>query len=508
MKVIKRIAVIALLAFGGLSIDAAVKLPAIISDNMLLQQQTTVNVWGTANPQEKVSVKPSWSEKTYTTITDDNGKWLIKVKTPKATTNQSIEISGENSIIIQNVLIGEVWLCSGQSNMDFQVSKDKGWRTGILNEEEEMKDADYPEIRLFHVTQKLSPEQELDDCEGCWMVCNPENLKDFSAVGFFFGRDLYKKLQVPIGLIQSTWGGTHAESWTKMSVMTSDPVYASLVKDFYTSKENYPADLKKYEDEKKVYDAEKAKGNAELKAPKKPQGIDHNKALSTLWNAMIHPLLPYAIKGAIWYQGESNSIRANDYTHVFTKMINSWRKEWNRGDFPFYFVQIAPHYKQPPTIREAQLNTWKTVKNTGLAVITDVGDSTDIHPRNKLVPGTRLANWALAKTYGQNIPYSGTVYKSMKVKNGKAVLTFEFTDKGLTDPNNNLSGFVIAGNNRQFYPATASIVGNMVEVYSPQVPNPVAVRYDWDKFFRASLFNTAGLPATPFRTDNWIITDK
>lgn len=507
MKNRKKIVLTALVLAMGLNVQAVVKLPAIISDNMLLQQQTTVNIWGTADPNEKVSVKPSWSSKPYTTAANADGKWLIKVKTPKASNNQTIEISGENTINIKNVLIGEVWLCSGQSNMDFQVSKAKGWRTGILNEEEEMKDADYPEIRLFHVAQKLSPEQELDDCEGQWMICNRENLKEFSAVGFFFGRDLYKKLQVPVGLIQSTWGGTHAESWTKMPVMQNDPVYAQLVKDFYTAKENYPADLKKYEEDKRAYDAEKSKGNTDIKAPKKPTGIYHNKALSTLWNAMIHPIIPYAIKGAIWYQGESNSIRANDYTHVFTKMINSWRKEWNRGDFPFYFVQIAPHYKQPPTIREAQLHTWQSVKNTGMAVITDVGDSTDIHPRNKVVPGTRLAKWALAKTYGQVIPYSGPVFKSIKVKDGKAVLTFDYIDKGLTCSSDNLTGFVVAGNDRQFYPATAIIKGNTVEVSAPEVTNPVAVRYDWDKFFRASLFNTAGLPASPFRTDKWTINN-
>lgn len=508
MNKITRIGAAALMILACWNIRAEVKLPAIISDNMLLQQQTTVNIWGTANPDEVVTVKPSWDSKTYTVTTPVNGKWLVKIKTPKATKSQSIRIAGENTIDIQNVLIGEVWLCSGQSNMDFPVAKATGWRTGILNEDEEMQDADYPEIRLFHVAQKLSPEQELDDCEGSWMVCNRENLKDFSAVGFFFGRDLYNTLKVPVGLIQSTWGGTHAESWTKMQVMQNDPVYAGLVKDFYVARDNYPADIKKYDEDKKAYDEAKAKGDNDIKAPKKPQGINHNKALSTLWNGMIHPLLPYAIKGTIWYQGESNSVRANDYTHVFTQMINSWRKEWNRGDFPFYFVQIAPQYKQPPTIREAQLKTWESVKNTGMVVITDVGDSIDIHPRNKKVPGIRLAKWALAKTYGQNIEYSGPVYKSMKVKGDKAILSFDYAGNGLTCQSNTLNGFVIAGSDRIFYPATAVIKSNTVEVSAVEVPEPVAVRYDWGKFFRASLFNTAELPASPFRTDNWIVTDK
>ncbi len=481
---------------------ADIKLPAVLSDNMVLQQQTSVKIWGKADPSEKVMVKSSWDKKNYTTQADINGIWMVEIKTPKASSNQSLIVQGNNTIQINNVLIGEVWLCSGQSNMDFPIAKSKGWRTGVINEEEEMKDADYPEIRLFHVTQKLSPEQELDDCEGQWMVCNAENLKDFSAVAFFFGRDLYKNLKTPVGLIQSTWGGTHAESWTKMSVMQNDPIYAELLKDYYDKKKSYPADLKKYEEDSARYEAEKAKGNKDIKAPKKPSGIYHNKALATLWNGMIHPLIPYTIKGVIWYQGESNSVRHQDYTHVFTKMIKSWRTEWKQGDFPFYFVQIAPHYKQPPQIREAQLKTWQTVKNTGMAVITDAGDSTDIHPRYKQIPAERLVRWALAKNYGKKVAYSGPVFKSIKVKGNEAILSFSYTYNGLTAKDGKLSGFVVAWEDRKFYPATATISNDKLIVYSPDVSNPVSVRYGWDKFFRVNLYNSDGLPATPFRTDN------
>ena len=486
----------------GFETRADVTLPAIISDNMLLQQQATVNIWGKADPKESVQIKPSWTSKTYTTIADSDGRWLIKINTPKASAEQSLIIEAKNTIQIKNILIGEVWLCSGQSNMDFPVAKFKGWRTGVLNEEDEMRDANYPEIRLFHVAQKLSPEKELDDCEGQWIICNPENIKDFSAVAFIFGRELYKNLNTPIGLIQSTWGGTHAESWTKMSVMENDPVYSELVKDFYTSRDNYPADLKKYEEEFAKYEALKLNDNT-IKAPKKPQGINHNKALSTLWNGMIYPLVPYTIKGTIWYQGESNSIRYQDYTHVFTNMINSWRSEWKQGDFPFYFVQIAPHYKQPPQIREAQLKTWQSVKKTGMVVITDGGDSTDIHPRNKELPGLRLAKWALANDYNKNITYSGPVYKSIKMKGNTAVLAFDYTDKGLSSQGTPLEGFVVAGSDHKFHPATAIIKGNTVEVSSAEVSTPTAVRYGWGQFFRVNLYNGAGLPATPFRTDNW-----
>lgn len=498
-----------LICFLSFTIQADVNLPSVISDNMVLQQSTTMNIWGKGDIGETVTITPSWNKKSYITKTDSNGKWLIRLKTPKATTNQSIIIKGNNTIEIKNVLIGEVWLCSGQSNMDYPISKAHGWRVGVADEAKEMQGADYPNIRLFHIAQKLSPEQELDDCEGHWEICNVENLKTFSAIAFFFGRELYKNLNIPIGLIQSTWGGTPADAWTKMSVMKADPYYKDLLNKFYEARDNYPNDMRVYEEAKKKYECEKgiAEKNGEKlpPAPKKPQGINHNKALSTLWNAMIHPIVNYSIKGVIWYQGETTLGEGPEkYQLVFTNMINSWRTEWSQGDFPFYFVQIAPHYKQRSQIREAQLKTWQSVKNTGMAVITDAGDSTDIHPRRKQIPAMRLAYWALAKTYGKNIPYSGPLYESMKVNNNKAILSFKYTDKGLkTKSGEPLKGFVIAGEDKKFYPATASIVGDKVEVSSPNVKNPVAVRYGWDKFFRVNLYNGANLPASPFRTDNW-----
>ena len=499
---------ISLFWFLSFGVKAEVKLPSVLSDNMLLQQNTTVNIWGKANPSEKISVTSSWNKEAYTTQAGSDGKWLVKIATPKYTSkNQTITITGENTITINNILIGEVWLCSGQSNMNFPIAKTTGWRTGILNEAETMKDADYPDIRLFQVTLALSPEKELNDCEGKWLVCTPDNIKEFSAVAFFFGRDLYKNLKMPIGLIHTSWGGTHAESWTKMSVIEKDPVYAELLKAYYADRDNYPAEMEKYKIAKEQYDIDKEAaikaGKKPAKAPKEPQGVNHNKALSTLWNAMVSPLVPYTIKGVIWYQGESNSVRYQDYTRVFTNMINSWREEWKQGDFPFYFVQIAPHYKQPPQIREAQLKTWETVKSTGMVVITDVGDSTDIHPRNKQIPGERLAKWALAKDYGKKIPFSGPVYQSMKTDKNKAILSFEYADKGLVSQGKVLKGFTIAGEDKKFYPADAQIQGDKIVVTSPDVSNPIAVRYGWDKFFRVNLYNGAKLPASPFRTDNW-----
>lgn len=464
-----------LLLLLPLRIYADIQLPSIISDNMVLQQNATVRIWGKARPGEKISVKASWEKKKYKVTVPQDGNWELSIQTPSAINNQTLTLKGDNNIRINNILIGEVWLCTGQSNMEFPVARDPGvkWKTGMLNEDEEMKDADFPEIRLFHVEHQLAPEGEKEDCNGQWMVCNRENLKDFSAIGFVFGRKLYKELQVPVGLIQSTWGGTHAESWTDMKVMENNPLYADVLKNF--AKEN----VKREKDKCKVP--------------------------ATLWNGMIAPILGYTVKGNIWYQGESNSIRHEKYQEVFTNLINSWREEWKQPDMPFYFVQIAPHYKQPAGIREAQLKTWQSgLKHIGMALVTDAADSTDIHPRNKVVPGERLAAWALAKQYNKNVAYSGPLYKSMKTENGTVTLTFDYAENGLQTPGNEpVKGFFIAGNDARFYPAKAEIAGNTLKLSSPDVPQPVAVRYGYGKFFRVNLYNTDGFPAVPFRTDTF-----
>ena len=484
------------------NINANITLPAILSDNMVLQQKSTVKIWGNATVGEQINVSTSWNKKTVSTTADENGKWLVKIATPAAARNQSISIQGKNTVEIKNILIGEVWLCSGQSNMDFQLSVGAGWRTGVIDYDTQMKDADYPEIRLFQIKQTTSL-TELDDCEGEWLVCNVENLKTFSSVGFFFGRELYKNIKTPIGLIQSSWGGTPAEAWTKMSVIEQDNIYTKLLKNYRETERAYPTELKKYEEDRATFEKARAEGNTEIKSPRKPLGVNHSKSLATLWNAMINPVVNFDIKGVIWYQGESNDVRHSDYKQAFSNMINSWRKEWGKGDFPFYFVQIAPYHDMPPQIREAQLQTWLSVKNTGMAVITDAGDSLDIHPRNKFIPAERLARWALAKDYGKKIAFSGPLYKSVKITGDKAVLTFDYTNDGLMAKGDKLTGFAIAGDDKQFYPATAVIEGKKVVVYSEKVKNPVAVRYGFDKFFRVNLYNGVGLPASPFRTDSW-----
>ncbi len=460
---------------GLLPLQAQVSLPALFSDHMVLQQNSRVAVWGKASPGEAVTVAVSWNNRSYTAQASAEGRWALELDTPAACTGQQITVSGRNTLTLNHVLIGEVWLCGGQSNMEFPVMRDPQmkWKTGMIGEEEELTDADYPGVRLFHVEHQLAPDGEKDDCVGRWVVCKPENLKDFTAVGFTFGRKLYKETGIPVGLIQSTWGGTHAESWIPLPVMESKPLYSGVLEEFAA------AQVKRKKDECKVP--------------------------ATLWNGMIAPLIPYTIRGTIWYQGESNAIRYEDYQEVFTDLIGSWRAAWKQPELPFYFVQIAPHYRQPAGIREAQLKTWQHVPHTGMVVATDVADSTDIHPRDKRPVGERLANWALAEQYHKQVTYSGPLYKSMHVNGPEVTVAFDYTDGGLcTSDGEAVNGFFVSGADARFYPATAVITGdNSLKVSAPQVAEPVAVRYGYGTFFRVNLCNGAGLPAVPFRTDDF-----
>lgn len=471
----KRFLLSVLLSAASLAAGAAVRMPAIFSDNMVLQQQARVAVWGKADPKEKIAVTPSWSDRIYRAVADRDGKWQVSVETPAATTaGQELTICGEeNTVVIRNILIGEVWLCSGQSNMEFPVARDpqNKWMTGMIDYDEQMRDASFDQVRLFHVEHRLAPDGERDDCVGRWVVCTPETLKQFSAVGFAFGRSLYKELRQPVGLIQATWGGTHAESWMPRKVMAGDKFYADVLEQYD------PARIKRQKDWCKVP--------------------------ATLWNGMIRPLVPYTVKGCVWYQGESNSVRAEKYRRVFTQLIEAWRKAFRAPDMPFYFVQIAPHYQQPPTIRDAQFRTWRSVAHTGMAVITDVGDSLDIHPRNKVVPGERLARWALNRDYGRDIACESPYYLSSRREGRTLAVKFANADDLHAATGERIEGFLVAGADRRFYPAEACAAGDEILLTAPQVDEPVAVRYGWGKWFRVNLVNGAGLPAVPFRTDAW-----
>ncbi len=486
---------------------ADVRLPAIIADNMVLQQKSTVALWGWADPGEAIEIKNSWDKKTIKIKADEKGGWQVKLKTVSAGGPYNIVIKGNNTITLNNVLLGEVWLCSGQSNMEFPLSKQQGWRTGVVNYETETAAAIYPNLRLFTVKQQTAGEPQ-KDVTGNWVSCTPETAAKFSAVAYYFAKEIQAATGFPVGLIHSSWGGTPAESWTRKEVLERDNDLRPILDRYNKAVENYPADLENYEDQleqwKKDANEIKSKGGTVKKEPAKPADpLKNSKSPTKLYNAMIHPLIPFTLKGVIWYQGESNAGRAYQYQKLFPALINSWRKEW-KNNFPFYFAQIAPHRGQNPEIREAQLLTYKKVSKTGMAVITDAGDSADIHPRNKEVVGKRLTLWALAKDYGKkNIICSGPVYRSMRTEGNKIRIQFDFTNDGIVAKDGSLTEFTIAGADQHLVAAQATIEGNTIVVWSDEIKQPVAVRFGWKNVPKAELYNKAGLPASPFRTDDW-----
>jgi len=472
MKISRLVVVIFLFLFRFSTLIAQVNFPSFISDNMVLQRETEAQIWGNSEPNSSVKISCSWDEIKYVTTANESGKWQIKVKTPVAGGPHSIQV---NKINIENVMIGEVWICSGQSNMKMSLSQSE-------NGKEELANAELPNIRLFYVARQLADKPQ-EDCYGKWEECSPESAKTFSAVAYYFGKKLYQELGVPIGLIHTSWGGSTAQAWVKQDILKADSDY-----DCY-------------------YDVEEQK---ELRAKPGIIPITHHSP-SRLYNAMIHPLMPYRIKGVIWYQGESNQDYCpgdpKRYEKLFPELIYSWRDEWKLGDFPFYYVQIAPFPRRITNVgallRDAQRKSLN-VPNTGMAVTLDIGDIQDIHPKNKKDVGQRLALWALAKDYGRtSLVYSGPLYKSLEIKGSKAIVSFDEIGSGLMSKDETLSGFEIAGKNKVFYPAKARIKGEAVMVWSDKIGKPVSVRYAFHNTSEASLFNKEGLPASSFRTDNW-----
>jgi sialate O-acetylesterase len=473
----------------GISVQGEVKPNGLFSDGAVLQQRIKLPVWGTASDQEKVTVK--FQNQTVTT-TAKHGRWMLYLKPLKAGGPFVMTIAGENTLTITNILVGEVWLCSGQSNMEMPLA-------ATTNASEAMAAAGDPQLHLFTVSHQASDEPMAQE-SGTWSEATPGSAKYFSAVGYFFGRDLRRTLKVPIGLIHSSVGGTPAEAWTAHSVLEANPKLnqilerqAQAIRDFDPAKAEAQ------------YETNVAEAKAEGKDISKVQPIK-SPALtfgrpSGLYNAMIAPLQPFAIAGVIWYQGESNNGRAQEYQTLFPALIYSWRKAWGEGRFPFLFVQIAPQREMTPEIREAQLLTWQKVPRTAMAVITDVGEENNIHPTRKEPVGSRLALAALAIAYGEKVEYSGPVYKSMKVKDNLAVISFSHIGGGLVAKGDELKGFTIAGEDGKFVDATAKIDRQKVIVSSPLVAKPVAVRYGWANAPDINLFNEQGLPATPFRTD-------
>lgn len=488
------------LLFLQLSVQAQLKLPALVGDHMVLQQDTEVKLWGWASPSEKITITTDWLPKPITIFSDEDGNWKTTIKTLKVDHQKhQITLEGNNKIELKDILFGEVWLCSEQSNMFFPVGKQENtWKTGVINYQEEIKKATENEIRLFTVGLTASQTPE-NDVKGYWQVTSPQNVYNFSGVAYFFGKNLYKNLNVPIGLISSSWGGTRAEAWTSQEVLENNPDYLPILERFTEKQISYYNKLQHYYQEKK-----KSQGDSTKLTLEKPKYSELNKDPYVLYNAMLHPLINYTIKGVTWYQGESNAQRAYQYRTLFPDMIQNWREDWQQENLPFYFVQIAPHHSQNPEIREAQLMAYRSVDHTGMVVTTDIGNPKNIHPENKQEVGRRLALWARSKTYGEkNIEYSGPLYRDFKVKRNKIQIYFDFAENGLQKKGKQLTHFQIAGEDQKFYPAQAKIKGNTVIVSSDKVKKPVAVRFGWSKSPEPNLFNTAGLPASPFRTDDW-----
>ncbi|UOQ51180.1 sialate O-acetylesterase [Hymenobacter cellulosivorans] len=486
--------------------QANVTLPALIADNMVLQQQSTVALWGWAEPGEAVTVTASWQKAPVKATADAQGNWLVRVPTGKAGGPYTVNFQGKNQLTVSNVLLGEVWLCSGQSNMAFSISKkpNSGSYTGVINEAQVVPKANYPAIRMFTVKNTVANEPQRDT-KGQWQVCSPQTVGEFSAVAYFFAQEIHEHTKLPIGLINSTWGGTPAESWTRRDVLEQDPDFQPILRRYERGLTTFEQDQAAYKRQLAEFQQERAANPQTTRlAPLAPVGAMSNKSPYKLYNGMIRPLIPYTLKGVLWYQGENNADRAYQYRRLFPALIRSWRQEWQQPEMPFYFVQISPHRSQNPEIREAQLLTMQTVPRTGMAVITDWGDSLDIHPRNKQVVGHRLAQWALAKEYGQKkTVYSGPIYHDMQVENGQVRLRFDHTDGGLQARNGPLREFTIAGPDSVFRPAQARIEGNSVIVWNDAVKQPVAVRFAWRAIPSPNFYNAAGLPASPFRTDQW-----
>ncbi|MDT0553060.1 sialate O-acetylesterase [Urechidicola vernalis] len=450
---------------------AEIYLPSIISDNMVLQQNSEATIWGwTTVVSENITVIGSWNNEEVM-VEAHQGKWSLNLPTEVAGGPYTLTIKGHETITIYNVLLGEVWLCSGQSNMQWTPNM------GLQNAEEEIKNANHEQIRFFTIPT-VKAESAQDNSYGNWDTCTPETMQNFSSVAYFFGRELKTELNVPVGLINSSWGGTNVETWIPKEILKTQ--------------------------KKEISEAYNNIGEFAW-WPRNP---------GLTYNSMIHPITNYDIAGAIWYQGESNRDNAFSYFETFPLMIETWRAKWNK-DFPFYFVQIAPfNYNShnnlaTAVVQEAQLFTMQTVPKTGMVVTNDIGNLKNIHPLKKQEVGQRLALWALAKTYGvKDVTVSGPVYKSMQIEKNKIRLSFDFAENGLIQKGAELTEFLIAGADQKFHKATATIKGNKIEVFSKKVKKPVAVRFAYSAIALPNLFNKEGLPASGFRTDIWPINFK
>lgn len=466
-----------LMCFSLLLSFSQTNMPSFFADNMVLQQNENVQIWGTDKPNQQINIKTSWGEN-KSTITGKDGSWKTTILTNKASfKTQTVTIKGTSTRVLNNVLLGEVWFCSGQSNMEMPM---RGFKNSPINNSEFfIASSKNSNIRLFNAKRSASLTLE-NNIDGSWEEATPKSVKNFSAVGYFFAKTLFAKLQIPIAIIEASWGGTKIECWLpKLQVVKYDNIKIP---------DSLPLDEKK------------------------------QKQPTLLYNAMIYPFRNYNIKGFLWYQGETNRSNPSPYKDYMHTLIMSWREQWRQNHLPFYFVQIAPYsynqYRNSPVInanliREAQSLVVQQIPNTGVVVTADVGKCNDIHPPEKEIIANRLANWALAKQYGlKDISYRSPEFKKLFIKKNKAILSFNFYEE--TKPHvgfkrhKNITNFELAGTNRIFYPAKAKIYNNKtIIVSSTKVKNPVAVRYGFQDCLQGSLFSNTGLPVSPFRTDNW-----
>jgi sialate O-acetylesterase len=509
--------VISILALGANLLLADVKLASPFTSHMVLQREMKVPVWGVADAGEQVTVEFAGRKKSATAGAD--GKWRVDLAALAASAeSRPFVVTGSKTaqpLQLDDVLVGEVWLASGQSNMEFSVSKKVKYFAGVTNEEQEIAAANYPLIRMFTgaAAKTYAPQ---DRVGGEWRVCSPETVPAFSAVSYFFARDLQKELKVPVGIVTLAFGASTAEAWICRETMAGDPKLKPML-------DSFDAKVKAYvpptpEEAKQIQEAAaKAKAAAKTKVagqrpparnagPRDPVQDQHNATV--LFNGMIAPVIPFAIRGAIWYQGESivggEEGRAL-YPHVQAMLVRDWRALWGEGDFPFYIVQLAGQEaaSNRPEVREVQATILKLVPNSGMAVTTDIGEAKNVHPHNKQDVGDRLVRIALANAYGRPIEFSGPCYESCKIEGGSVRLAFSHLGGGLVAKGGGpLKWFEVAGADGKYVSATARIDGDTVVASSPAVPAPAAVRYAWVNFpDGCNLFNAAGLPAAQFRTD-------
>lgn len=485
-----------ILSVGGFSdpVQAEVKLPNVFGDSMVLQQKQENKVWGKDNPGQSVTV--TIGDAKVTGKADANGNWEVKLPAMEIGGPLTMSVEGSSKVSFSDILVGEVWICSGQSNMQWSVAQSN-------DPDLERLAANFPKIRMINFPQVGTQEPVWSHDERKWMVCNPENTPKFSAVGYFFARQIHQTTGVPVGMINNAWGGSACEAWVNLDVLKSDGRFDKLVDSWNRNADVFKS-LSEKTDRNKDEEAQFKNMSGQMRGNQRPANI---------YNGVLKSHLGYGIRGAIWYQGESNAGRAYQYRDLFPLMIQNWRNEWGQGDFPFYWVQLADfkaEAKEPgesdwAELREAQTMTMDKLPHTGQAVIIDIGEGKDIHPKNKVDVGRRLARWALANEYGIAVDYQSPRYGSQQVDGDGIVLSFQHLPNGWRPFDvNEPVGFTVAGEDKKFYKAEAKIIeGGKVRVSSPSVPKPVSVRYAWADNPVCNMYSAGGLPLTPFRTDDW-----